>query len=117
MHGGDAVDDARDADRVVRSAPSLADDRNPSGNRAVDIGELERLDVTIGPTGADEGAEIGRDLLLDIHAHAAAALILADSGDIRWAACYRSQCDRILEAPHAATTQETGECDLSGMSP
>src|SRR5271167_4160400 len=117
MHGGDAVDNARDANRVVRPAPSLAGDRNPSGNRAVDIGEVERLDVTVGPAGADEGAEIGCDLLLDIHAHAAAALILADGGDIGGAARCRSQCDRILEAPHTATTEETGECNLARMSP
>ena len=117
MHAGNAVDDAGKADRIVRPAPLLAVERNAAGNGAVDIGEFVRLDVAVGPAGADESAEIGRDFLLDIHADAAAALILADGGDIGRAAGDRSQCDRVLESSHAAAGEETGDCDLARMAP
>ena len=101
VHAGNAVDDAGKADRVIRSTPLLAVERKAAGDGAVDIGEFVRLDVTVGPAGADESAEIGRDFLLDIHADAAAALILADGGDVGRAAGDRGQCDRIGEATHA----------------
>ena len=76
----------------------LPESEKSGRNGAIDVGEFVWLDVTVGPAGADESAEIGRDFLLDIHAHAAAALILADGGDIGRAAGDRSQCDRILES-------------------
>ena len=69
-----------------------------AGNGAVDIGEFEWLYVAVRPTSADESAEVGGDFLLDIHAHAAAALILADGGDIGRAAGDRSQSDRVRKA-------------------
>ena len=54
--------------------------------------------------------------MLDIHADAATALILADGSDIRRAARHRSQHNRILETPHAASTQEAGDRDLAGVT-
>ena len=73
------------------------------GNRAVDVGEFVRSRGAVGPAGAHEDPEIGRDLLLDIDAHSAAALIVADGGDIggppvisgqaRWRP-RKSPCDR-----------------------
>ena len=56
------------------------------------------LDVAVGPAGAHEQAEIGRDLLLEVRADAAAAAILADRGDIGRAAGDLSQRDRVLDS-------------------
>ena len=82
MRCRNAVDDARDADRVIRSAPLLTCNRDPTGNCAVNVGVFVRLDVAVRPAGPHKHTQIGCDLLLEIHRHAAAALILADGGDV-----------------------------------
>ena len=99
VHAGNAVDDAGKADRVVRPAPLLAGERKAGRDGAVDIGEFVGLDVAVRPAGADESAEIGRDLLLEIDADAAAALILADRGDIGRAAGDRANAIASAKLP------------------
>src|SRR5580692_7576210 len=106
VDAGNSVDDAGEPNGVVRSAPGFAIQGEAGRDAAVDIGEFERFDVAVGPTGADEGAEIGCDLLLEIHAHATATLILPYRGDISRAAGNFSQLDRIFEAAHAAAAQK-----------
>ena len=117
VDAGNAVYDAGDADCIARPAPRLAVEGKAAGNGAVDIGEFVWLHITVGPPGTDESAKIGCDFLLDIHAHAAAALILADGGDIGRAAGDRRQCDRVLKASHTSPGEEAGDRDLSRMSP
>ena len=56
VDAGDAVDDAGDANGVVRPAPSFAGDRDAARNGAVDVGEILGLDVAVGPAGAGEDA-------------------------------------------------------------
>src|SRR5581483_12451772 len=82
MNIGDAVVDAGNAPDVVVAPPQLAGDRKPRRHRAVDVGELVRLLVAVGPAGAGKEAEIVVDLLLQIHADAAAALVTAHGGDV-----------------------------------
>ena len=70
VHAGNAVDDAGDADGVVRPAPLLAVDRDACRDGAVDVGEIPRLDIAVGPAGAREHADRLGHLLLEVHAHA-----------------------------------------------
>ncbi len=114
VHAGDCVDDAGNTNRVVGPAPFLAIDRNAAGDGAVDIGELVRLDVAVGPAGAQERAKVRRDLLLDIHADATAALIVPDGGDISRTAGDCSQSNRVRERPHAAAGEEPLTATLPG---
>src|SRR6516225_5783630 len=82
MHADDAVDGAGDAEGVVVAAPYSSRHQETSRRGPIDVGEVERLLVPIGVTGPREETDIGRDLLLQIHADAAAALILAHGGDV-----------------------------------
>src|ERR1700740_756790 len=82
MHASDAVVDAGNAPDVVVASPQLAGNRKPRGDGAIDVGEVERLLLAVGPAGAGEEADIVVDLLLEVHADAAAALIGAHGGDI-----------------------------------
>ena len=79
--------------------------------------EFVGLDVAVRPAGANEGAQIGRYLLFEIHADPAAALILAHGGDIGWTAGDLRQCNRIFVGPHAAAGEKPGHRDLAGMAP
>jgi hypothetical protein len=56
--GGNPVDDAGDADRVVGAVPAGSFDRQAAGDAAVDIGEFIRLDIAGGLADAREHAEI-----------------------------------------------------------
>ena len=119
MNRGDAVDHAGDADGVVRPSPVLAANRNTGGNGAVDVGEIPRLDVAVGPAGAREHADGLRDLLLDIEADTGATLIFAHQRKRETgigAGCLR-QVDRILEASGVTAAEEAGDLDLAGLSP
>src|SRR5579883_830474 len=116
MNIDDAIVDAGNAPDVVVAPPQLAGHRESRRDSAVDVGEVERLLVAVGPAGAGEEADILVDLLLEIHADAAAALIFAHRGDVgRRAGCSRKQ-DRVLEAAHAGPGQETGDGDLAGLA-
>src|SRR5262245_2939763 len=53
---GNAIDDACDANRVVRPVPQLAVERGPYLDRAVDVGVIPRLDIAVGPAGTSEQA-------------------------------------------------------------
>src|SRR5215472_11998865 len=77
VHSGNAVDDSGEAESVIGPAPLLAFERQSGSDGAIDIGDVERLDSAVGPTGAHEYAEIRRHLLLDIHADARTALVYA----------------------------------------
>jgi len=48
----------------------LAVEHKPRRRRAVDIGEFKGLVTAVGPAGAGEDAEVGRDLLLEVGAPA-----------------------------------------------
>src|SRR4029077_19312938 len=48
---GDAIDDAGDTEGVVVASPFLSGNRKAAGNRPVDISEVIRLDIAIGPAG------------------------------------------------------------------
>ena len=76
------VDDAGYTDRVVRSAPSFAPDRNAAGCRSIDVRKFVRFLGAVGPAGAHERTKVRRDFLLDIHAHAGTALIVANGRDV-----------------------------------
>ena len=98
-------------------SPLRAFERQAGRHRAIDVRELVRFDVTVRHAGTDEGAQIGRDLLFEIQAHAAAAAILAHGGDIGGTAGDLRQCDRIREGSHASAAKKSGHGDLAGMSP
>ena len=76
MYAGNAVDDAADADGVVRPAPLLAIDGYAAGRGAVGIGEVPGLDGAISPAAARKHAERLGDLLLQIDADAGAAVVV-----------------------------------------
>src|ERR1700756_92302 len=116
MHAGDAVVDAGNAPDIVVAPPQLAGDRKPRRDGAVDIGEVERLLVAVGPAGTGEEADIVVDLLLEVHADAAPALIVAHSGDVGGRAwCGREQ-DGVFEIAHPRPAQESGDRDLAGLA-
>ena len=119
MHPTNTVQNTGEADCVVRPCPKLAGDGKSGRHSAVDIGEFVWLNVTVGPPGADKGAEFGRNLLFEIHAHAAAALILGllDGSDVGRAAGDRCQINRIFKGTHTPAAEETGDRDLAGMPP
>src|SRR6516165_8880757 len=71
----DVVDDAGYADRIVRPAPLLAVDRDTARNGSVDVGEIPRLKVAVGPAGARKHTHRFGHLLLEVEAHARAASI------------------------------------------
>ena len=99
-----------------RPCPKFAGDRDSASNGAVDIRELVWLNVTVSPAGADESAEIGCDLLLNIHAYATTALILADGGNIGQAAGDRCQRDRVRERSHTSPDEEPGDGNLANSA-
>src|SRR5690242_16810979 len=117
VHVGNVVDDSGEAKSIVRPAPLLALERQPGGDGAVDVGDVEWFDTAVGPASAHEDAKIGRYFLLDIHAQPAAALVFAHCCDIGWPASDLREIDRILEAAHVAPAEKSGNGDLAGMSP
>ena len=54
------------AEGIVRPAPLLAADRDARRYGAIDVGEIPRLDIAVGPAGAREHADGLGDLLLEI---------------------------------------------------
>jgi hypothetical protein len=70
--GSKTVDDAGNADGVVRPSPGLAGDRETTRDSAIHIGEIPWLDVAVGPAGADKRAHRLSQLLLEIEAYAGA---------------------------------------------
>ena len=83
---GDAVDHSGNAEGVVVATPLLSRYRETGGDSAVDVGEFIGLDIAIGEAGTGEKADIGQELLLEVHADAAAALVLPHGRDIGGAA-------------------------------
>src|SRR5262249_4578335 len=78
MHLRDAIDDCSNAERVVSPAPSLTGDRHASRRGPIDVRELVRFDAAIGPAAAREYADIGSDLLGNVHVHARTTVEAAD---------------------------------------
>ena len=62
-----------------------------------------------------EEADILVDLLLQVHADAAAALVVADRGDVSRCSRHCRELDRIVKAPHPAARQEAGDGDFAGL--
>src|SRR5580700_953301 len=89
VHAGNAVDHGGKADGVVGPPPLLAGERQPGRDGAVDVGELIRLDIAIRPAGARKDTEPVGDLLFEIGADPAAALVLTNRRDVGWAASDR----------------------------
>jgi len=79
---GDAVDDAGDAKRIVITSPLLSGDRDTGRDGPVDVGEFIWLLVTFRPSCAGEAADILQELLFEIQADAAAALIVSHRRNI-----------------------------------
>ena len=84
VDSGNAIDDAGNGQRVVRPSPLLACQSQAGRDGAIDVGEFIRLDVAVCHAGTHEYAQVGGDLLLEIHAYAAAAGVLADRRDVGW---------------------------------
>src|SRR6202048_131662 len=82
MDAGDTVDRSGNSDVVILPPPKLPGQRDAYGGRAVDIGEIPRLNVAVGPAGAGEHANVLRNLLLQIDAHSRAAPVDAHGIDI-----------------------------------
>ena len=117
VHVGNAVDDAGEAEDVVIPPPLLARYRQAGCDSAVDVGEFIGFFVAIRETGAGKETDIGNELLLQVHADAAAALVLPHGGDIGGASRQRGQLDGVLEASHPAARQKAGDRDLAGLIP
>jgi hypothetical protein len=64
VDAANVVDDTGDRNRVVQPAPLLAGYRDARFQRTVDVGEIPRLDVAVGPAGASEYAQRLGNLLL-----------------------------------------------------
>src|SRR6516164_122665 len=116
MHTNDAVDHAGDTPGVVIPSPLLSRNRQTGRDGVVDVGELIRLLVPIGPSGAGEEADILHELLLQIDADAAAALVPANRGDVGGHSGRGSEQNRVLNTSHAAACQEAGERNLARLA-
>src|SRR5262249_15023722 len=114
---GNVVDDAGDADRVVRPAPALAVDRDPARDRAVDVGEIPRLDLSVAPSGAREYADRVVDLLLEIDAHAGAAVPGTHRGDVGRLAGRLRERDGVGESAGTAAAEIARDFELAGLAP
>jgi hypothetical protein len=73
---GNAVDDAGEPERIVRSAPWFAVYRDTYLRRAVDVGVIPRLEVAVVPAGAGEHPQSFRNLLLEVETHARPAVVV-----------------------------------------
>ena len=82
----------------------------------VNIGELIRLLVAISPAGTSEEADIFRELLLEIHADAAAALIVPYRRDVGGPSGYGGKQDCVLKTAHAPAGEETGNGHLARLA-
>src|SRR5262249_11812148 len=115
VHFGDPIDDASEAECVIRPIPSLSGQLKASRDCAVDVCEIERFDTAVGGAGPHEHTKIGSHFLLSIHANAAASTILSDRGNVRRHAGGFRQLDSILKGPHATPAQKAGDRDLARM--
>src|ERR1700728_107659 len=114
---GNAVDDAGNAEGIVGSAPLLSSQRETRGGGAVDVGEIIRFDVAIGPARPREHAKLPGDLLLEIETDAATAAIWAYGGDIGGAAGCLRQGNGVGEATHPCAGQKSGDRDFAWLGP
>src|SRR6202012_3975173 len=111
-----AVVDAGDAPSVAFPSPQLSRKRKARCDGAVDVGELVGLLAAVRPAGTGEEADILDDLLFQIHADAAAALVLPDGADIGRASGDGGELDRVCEAAHPGTGEEAGDSDLARLA-
>src|SRR5262249_33102113 len=102
---------------VVRPAPSLAVERRPGRYGAVDVGEVPRLDITVGPAGAGEHAQSVGDLLLQVDADAGPAGVGAHRGDVGGTAGERRKRIGVGKAPGAAAAEKTGDLHRARLAP
>jgi len=107
MYARYPVHDAGKAQRIIVASPQFAGNRKAGGDCAVDVRKLIGLLGAVGPASAGKEADIFHELLFEIHADAAAALIHADGSDIRGTASDCRQQDSILEATHSGVNAAT----------
>ena len=114
---GNTVDHTGNSNPVVRPAPLLSGKRDACLDRAVDVGKIPWLDCAVGPAGASKHAEVCRDLLLDVDAHAGPVMVLANRVDVGWLAGGYGEIDGILEQACPAFADEAGDLDLARLLP
>src|SRR6185503_13646990 len=113
----DVVDDAGNADGVVRPTPLFAGQRDASGDRAVDIGEIPGFDVTVDPAGAGKHAYRVGELLFQIEAHAGPAGVGAHRVDVGGLPGDRRERDGVGEMPGIAAADKAGDLYLARLTP
>ena len=117
VHAGDAVDHAGNSEGVVIPSPLLSRNREACGDGAVDVGEFVGFLVAIRDSGAGKEANIGHQLLLQVHADTTPALVLPHGGDIGGPSRQRGQLDGVLEASHPPARQKSADRQLAGLIP
>ena len=98
-------------------APLFAVDRDAARYGAVDVGEIPRLDIAVGPAGAGEHTECLRNLLLQIEAHAGPAGVGAHGVDVGRLAGRLGKRNRVREFSGAAAAEKAGDLELAGLAP
>ena len=123
MVGSETVDDAGDADRVVRPSPVLAVDRDAARDSAIHVGKVPRLDIAVGPAGAEKHAHRLRQLLLKIKAHAGAVpvgIAQRRQGIARIAGkrlAWLRKSDSIRKVAGFAVTEKGSDFELARLAP
>src|SRR5262249_56584986 len=97
--------------------PVLAVDRDAARDRPVDVGEVPRLDVAVGPAGAGEYPDRVGDLLFQVHADTRAADIASHRHDVGRFAGDLSERDGVLEFSRPAAVDEAGHLELPASAP
>src|SRR5262249_13294738 len=116
MHVRDAIDDCSNAERVVSPAPSLTGDRHASRRGPIDVRELVRFDAAIGPAAAREYADIGSDLLGNVHVHARTTSEATDLRRVRNRSGLGRLGQRLAVTSHAGPADESDDSDLARLS-
>jgi hypothetical protein len=117
VDAGDAVDRGGNAESVIRPPPWLAGERNPSGYGAVNVSKIPRLHAAVGPARTREHANILRNLLLQVDAHARPAPVDAHRVDIGGLPGNLGNVNGISEFTRAPTAEKARDLELAGLSP
>src|SRR6185369_1274866 len=115
MGAGQAVQVARDAELVLRTAPRSALHEDSRGKRSVDLGEHEGFGLAVVPAGANVGADVLGGLNLRADAEAPLRLRPSHGSDV-WSAGRPGYCQRLVVRAGRYAILESKQPDDGGLA-
>ena len=109
-----SVDNTGQAERVIRSVPGRAGQRQAC-RRRVAIRKLIRFLGAVGDACASEYAQIGRDFLFQVHADAGPGLTAPDKCYVDRRIGSLRKRDGIVETSHTAARKKARDATLPGL--